>query len=184
MDSQHHLDQTVGELNFHLFNRSVHPELFNIYESRHFLQGDYEVMIWSTGCSHVISVHFASHTITELICSDEQLLPSNGLIETFKFSGKKNYQCKWSLGFGYMMNSGVEPMSHNLYKHTHRDLKKMGKKRGILVEFPELNKSDFMPFSYIDYEAKCDELHIYTYHALPESQTVLKTQSLFDFRNK
>ena len=51
-----HIDQTLGELTFQLYTRSVHPELFQIYSSRHFAQGDYEVMIWLTGCAHVVSV--------------------------------------------------------------------------------------------------------------------------------
>jgi hypothetical protein len=183
MDSQR-TKQSLGELNFHLFDRPVHPELFNIYESLHFFQGDYEVIIWNTGGSHVISVFVGPYSITELVCPPEQLLPKNGLIETFGFRGSRKFRHRWPQGLNYHFNADMESMSPNLYKHTYKEFKKMGRKRGLLVEFPQAAIDGFIPFSYLDFEARCNELHLYTYHALAESQTVLKTQSLFDFRRK
>ena len=59
--------QSISELAFYLFERPLHPELFNIYGSRHFFQGDYEVLIWITGCSHVVSVFSRGHCMTECI---------------------------------------------------------------------------------------------------------------------
>lgn len=174
--------QSLGELSYHLFNRPVHPELFNIYESLHFFQGDYEVIIWSTGCSHVISVFVGPYSITELVCPPDQLLPKQGLLETFGFQSSRKYQHNWPKGLKYHFNADVETMSPNVYQHTHKEFKKMGRKRGLFCEFPKWTQDNFVPFSYLDFEARCDELHLYTYHALAENQTVLKTQSLFQFK--
>jgi hypothetical protein len=178
------IDQTLGELSFQLYNRSVHPELFQIYASHHFTQGDYEVTIWLTGCAHVVGVFTGKSGITEMICPPEQLLPKRGLIQSFVFKGQKNYSCSLSRNLRYMLNSEVEPMSANLYRHTHKDLRKMAKKRGLLQEYPQWARGNFVPFSYIDYEARAEELQLDAYHAFPEQQTILKTQSLFDLRRK
>lgn len=181
MDSQR-TQQSLGELTFHLFNRPVHPELFNIYESLHFFQGDYEVIIWNTGCSHVISVFVGPYNVTELVCPPNQLLPRHGLIESFDFRSSHQFSHRWPKGLNYIFNADLEPMSTNLFKHTYKEFKKMGRKRGLLVEFPQWAHDEFIPFSYLDFEARCNELHLYTYHALAENQTVLKTQSLFEFK--
>jgi hypothetical protein len=176
------IDHLLSEMTFCMFHRPLHPELFKIYNSRQFFQGDYEVSIWITGCSHVVSVFFGRHCMTELICPPDQMLPTQGFVEQFPFRGEKSHSCKWSDGFNYMMNFQVETMSGNLYQHTHGELTKMRKKQGMFVSYPQWAKSELEPFSYIDYEAQKYELHLQTWHAFPDKLTVLKTQSLFNFR--
>ena len=178
------LEQSLDELTFCLFERPVHPELFKIYASRRFFQGDYEAVIWVTGCSHVISVFEGDDCMTELICAPGQLLPRLGLRKRFAFKGEKSYHCACSGGLEYVMNFQLESMSSNLYRQTQQDLRNMGKKRGMLVAYAQWAKDDLLPLSYIDYEARVKELHVHTFHALPEQQVLLKTQSLFKFNCK
>ena len=79
-----------------------------------------------------------------------------------------------------MMNFQVENMSVNLYQATHDDLTNMARKRGMLVSYPQWSHGEQAPFSYIDYEARQRELQLHAFHAFPEQQTVIKSQSLFD----
>ena len=178
------LEQSLSELTLCLFERPVHPELFNIYASRRFFQGDYETIIWVTGCSHVVSVFMNGACMTELICSPDQLLPRRGLAEKLAFRGEKTHERDWSAGLGYMVNFQVENMSGNLYRKAISDLKKMGKRRGMLVNYPQWGSGDLAPLSYVDYEARVEELYVHTFHALPEQRTILKTQSLFQLRKR
>ena len=171
---------SLDELTFYLFDRPLHPELFNIYASRRFFQGDYEVIIWVTGCSHVVSVFSEGQCLSELICSPEQLLPRLGRREAFRFHGQRNHQCQWGRRFNYSMSFQTEQMSSNLFRSTHRDLTTAAKKRGLFVSFPQLARNDLAPFSYLDYEARCNELQVYAFHAFPEQSTVIKSQSLFN----
>jgi len=175
--------QSLQEMTFHLYKRPLHPELFKIYRSRRFLQGDYEVIIWITGCSHLVSVFYGSECMTELICSSDQILPNRGLLERFPFRGEKSHACRSFQGMEYMMNLQVEPMSSNLYQKSHMDLIRLAKKRGLFVHYPHWSRGDFTPFSLIDYEAHYHELHIHTFHAFPEQHTIIKTQSLFNMKS-
>ena len=175
------IQQSVSDLTLHLFQRPLHPELFNIHTSRQFFQGDYEVNLWVTGCSHVISVFAHDHCMTELITAPDQLLPTFGLLERLPFRGEKSHSRSWADGLAYMINFQMETMSANLYRATHDDLATAGKKRGVFVAFPQWARTELAPFSYIDYEARMRELQLHTFHAFPERQTVIKTQSLFSF---
>jgi hypothetical protein len=178
------IDQSLSELTFCVFRRALHPELFNIYSSRQFFQGDYEVIIWITDCGHVASVFHGSECITELMCPPDQLLPKRGLVEQFAFKREKSHNCGWAKNFHYMMNLQVENMSSNLFRQSHTDLTNAGKKRGMYVPFAQWAQGELVPFSYLDYEARQNELQLHTYHAFPEQQTILKTQSLFDLNPK
>ena len=178
------LEQSLSELTFCVFERPVHPELFEIYGSRRFFQGDYEANIWVTGCSHVVSVFKGGDCITELICSPDQLLPRMGLLKRFTFKGEKKHSYRCQGGLEYTMNCQAEHVSNNVYRHVQQDLRTMGKKRGILVAYPQWAKDGLTPLSYVDYEARVEELHVHAFHALPEQQVLLKTQSLFRFNSK
>ena len=51
------INVAVEELTFSLFQRPLHPELFQIYARRRLKTGKYEVDIWVNGCTHVVSVY-------------------------------------------------------------------------------------------------------------------------------
>ena len=173
----------VGELTFSLYQRPLHPELFSIYSRRHLKTERYEMMVWATGCSHVASVFCGDVCLTELISGASQLLPKRGLIERFQFHGQRTHKCTLSRGLSYMTDFQVEKMSANLYRQSHQDLQRFARNRGVFVTFPDLAAGGLEPFSYLDFEARKDELHIHAFHAFPDQVTIIKTQSLFDFHS-
>jgi hypothetical protein len=170
----------VSELTFALYQRPLHPELFNIYKKHIVKTDEYEALIWATGGSHVVSVFVNDLCLTELISTPTQLLPRRGLIERFRFTGQRSHKCTLAKGLSYMMDFQVEKMSPNLYRQSHADLEKFARNRGLFVKFPKLAVDGLEPFSYIDFEARRDELHVHTFHAYPDQVTIIKTQSLFD----
>ena len=172
----------VNKLCFSLYQRPLHPELFNIYGKRHLKTERYEATIWATGCAHVVSVFTKNACLTELISAPGQLLPKRGLVERFQFKGQKKHKCTLTRGLNYMTDFQVEKMSPNLYHRSHTDLERFARNRGMFVSFPQLAIAGLQPFTYIDFEARKDELHIHTFHAYPDQVTIIKTQSLFDFR--
>lgn len=170
----------VSELIFSLFQRPLHPELFRIYARRHLKTERYEMMLWATGCSHVVSVFSGEVCLTELISVPGQLLPKRGLVERFQFRGQRTHKCTLSRGLSYMTDFQVEKMSSNLYRQSHLDLQRFARNRGLFVAFAGSSSEGLEPFTYIDFEARREELHIHAFHAFPDQVTIIKTQSLFD----
>ena len=158
----------VSELTFTLYQRPLHPELFSIYEKRVIKTDKYEALIWATGGSHVVSVFANDLCLSELISTPTQLLPRRGLIERFRFTtGQRNHKCTLARGLSYMTDFQVEKMSPNLYRQSHIDLERFARNRGIFVKFPKLAVGGLEPFSYIDFEARRDELHIQHFTHIP-----------------
>ena len=172
----------VGELTFSLFQRPLHPELFQIYAKRQIKTSNYEADIWVTGCTHVVSVFAKNFCLSEVVSAPGQLLPQRGLIERFQFRGPKSHKCTLSRGISYMTDFQVEKMSPNLYRQSHTDLERFARNRGIFVKFAGLEVAGLQPFCYVDFEARQSELQIHTFSAYPEQVTMIKTQSLFDFK--
>jgi len=172
----------IEELSFSLFQRPLHPELFNIYTSRKLKTEKYEATIWVTGCTHVVSVYAGDVCLAEVISTPNQPLPERGHIERFQFKGPRSHKCTLSKGVSYMTDFQVERLSANLYRQSFTDLDQFGRDRGIFVRYPELEMDGMQPFCYVDFEARKTELHVHTFAAYPDQIAMIKTQSLFDFQ--
>ena len=92
------INVAVEELMFSLFQRPLHPELFQIYASRKLNTGKYEAIIWVTGCTHVVSVFSGDTCLAEVVSGPGQMLPSHGLLERFQFRGPRTHKCTLSRG--------------------------------------------------------------------------------------
>ena len=170
----------VSSLRFYLYNRPLHPELFDIYHDRNIVKNGYEAQIWVTGCTHVIGFYRDRASIVEVTADAEAELPARGLLLETPFRGEKAHERKRAEGINYMVNYQVETMSPAVYSKTHHELARQGSRRGLFVPFPKWMSRSLTPFTYIDYEAKPNELHVFTFHAFPEDLTLIKTQSLFE----
>ena len=65
----------VAELGFQLFSRSLHPELFEIVDSRSIQRGEYLARIDITTAGHLVTFNHKGLTLTEVACSERQPLP-------------------------------------------------------------------------------------------------------------
>ncbi|MHC4562997.1 MAG: DUF2617 family protein [Planctomycetota bacterium] len=145
--------QHLTSLRYFLYDRPLHPELFEIHMGDRLVRRHYQASLWVTGCSHVIGF-FAKPRDRDYAVAD---------------------------GIRYMMNFQVESMSERVYAKTHHDLARQGAKRGLFVPFPMWMKHPpLTPFSYLDYDAQARHLHVFAYHAFPDELTLVKIQSIFE----
>ena len=174
-------EQRVASLRFYLYSRPLHPELFEIYHDHHIVKSGYEARIWVTGCTHVIAFYRGDNSLVELIADSSTMLPKHGLLLELPFRGERKHEHKRTDGINYMMNFQVEKMSQAVYHNTHHELARLGAQRGLFVPFPMwMTRSPLIPFTFLDYQARPNELHVFAFHALPEDLTIIKTQSIFE----
>jgi len=172
--------QTVSKLRFFLFERPLHPELFDIHHDHHIRKRGYEAQVWVTGCSHVVGFFRGDASLVEVTADAADELPVRGRLLELPFRGERDHERKRANGIRYMMNFQVESMSPAVYSQTHHELARLGARRGLFVPFPQWMSRSLTPFTYIDYEARPNELHVFSFHAFPEELTLVKSQSLFE----
>jgi hypothetical protein len=172
--------QRLSNLRFYLYDRPLHPELFEIYRDHAVAKRGYEAQIWVTGCSHVIGFYRGRTSLVQVTADADLELPQRGMLLELPFRGERDHEVKRAEGINYMMNFQVETMSRAVFSRTHHELARLGAHRGLFVPFPMWMSHSLTPFSFIDYQAKPNELHVFTFHALPEDLTIVKTQSIFE----
>jgi len=172
--------QRLAGLRFYLYDRPLHPELFRIYRDERIARPAYEARIWVTGCSHVIAFFRGNRSLVEVTAGNEIHLPERGLLVELPLKGERDHEFRQTDGIDYMMNFQVETMSPAVYVKSHDDLAARGRRKGLFVPFPSWSTGELTPFSYISYQAKPAELHIFAFHALPADLSIVKTQSIFE----
>jgi len=173
--------QHVGSMRYYLYDRPLHPELFDIHLGDRIVRKNFQTQIWVTGCSHVIGFYHDKVAVVEAMADAESDLPTSGRLVELPFRGEKDHHRLHAEKVRYMMNFQVESMSEKVYAATHHDLARQGAKRGLFVPFPMwMTRPPLTPFSYIDYDATPSHLHVFAFHAFPEDLTLIKVQSIFE----
>lgn len=172
--------QRVDELQFCLFNRAIHPELFDIQCVRRIEQARYSAEIWVVGLTHVVTVQFGDQILTEVITEDIDMLPKAGLAASFRFRGERDHAQSFGDDLKYILSTQVERMTPQLFPATHRDYVHYAQSREIFVSFDDWAHDGLAPFTFIDFDARDHEFHVHAFHAFPEELTLLKTQSIFE----
>ena len=75
----------ASQLAFHLYARSLHPELFDVGEEREIWRDDYRVVFRLTGAGHVVTFQAHRRTLTEAVLARSQELPVQRRIASFSF---------------------------------------------------------------------------------------------------
>ena len=173
--------QHVADLKFVLYQRALHPELFCIHQNRLVGRPSYQADIWITGLSHVVTVQSAGRCVTEVTSDDIEVLPHNGMVTSFQFRGERDHLESFDDGMRYILSTQVERMNKNLFHASHRDLLRYASSRGVLVQFDDWVEEDgLVPFTFVDFEAWDQELHIQAFHTFPADYAIVKTQSIFE----
>lgn len=170
----------LADMQLFVYNRPLHPELFHIYMDKRIKRRRYEAQIWLTGTSHVVSFVAGKQWITELTANQSDLLPRKGLIHNTTIRRDREYRIVEDNGPRYIITAQVEHMSENVYRYMHQDLRNYAQQRGLFMAFDHWAMDELVPFTFIDYESRPNELSIYAYHGFPQQFTMLRSQSIFE----
>ena len=170
----------AADLHLFVFDRGLHPELFQHYADYRVEQGGYVAEIWIIGLSHAVTVTYGQRSLTELLARESDVLPTRGVLSRFRLKGERDHERKTPDGWGYMVSTQVETMDEALYKSVHNDLLRHTEKRGWYQPYENWAEGDLTPFTYIDHEARDREFHVHAFHAYPAERTLIKTQSIIE----
>jgi hypothetical protein len=182
--SVYSLRPRVNELVFQLYGRPLHPELFEILAVRKIQREDYQVALWITRTGHVITWENADVLLTEVTATSGQHLPEQRRLLDYHLRGEHAGTFNCAHNVKYQMSFQVETLAPEIFLHVHDEILADGGKRGLLHNFQPNHRLAVAPLGCIEAEARPRCLFISTFHTFPEENTVIKSQSLIEAKNK
>jgi len=170
----------LDSMKLYVYRRPLHPELFTMFLEKRIDTGQYEAELQLIGTGHLISFHCAGSSVSELLTSQHDLLPEKGLLEEVPGDKGRDYQVIYENKIYYIVNLQSEQMSEGVFTSVYEEMTKFAQKRGVFMRFDQwAQEGKLAPFSFIDYERRPGELDVFSYHAFPDRNVILRTQSVF-----
>lgn len=169
----------VSDLVFHVYNRPLHPEIFEIYAERRLTHDTQNVQVRITRSGHVLTWERNDVWITEVTAASTDELPENCLLHQ-RLRGEQVGEVLIKPDIRYQMSTQVETLPWEIFLHVHDEILADGARRGILHNFQPNHRLALAPLGFLTIEGSRRSLVIQAFHTFPEECTVVKSQSLID----
>jgi hypothetical protein len=168
----------VAEMAFQLYGRSLHPELFEVHQSRVMERGGYSVKVDITSAGHVVTWRYDGLTLTEVACSAQHPLPQRRRLMSYKLRGQRNDHVECRGGVAYHVSFQLEPVDPEVFWTFQQELVQDSERQGLLHTFDSSGRMALGALSYINLETRNRSVLVQAFHTFPDDCAIVKSQSL------
>jgi len=170
----------VAELVFQLYGRSLHPEVFEVFNSRTVRRGDYEAKIDITSAGHVVTWRYHGLVLTEVCASAQHPLPQKRRLLSYRLKGERSDRMECRGGASYQVSFQLEPVEPEVFWTFQQELTLDGERQGMLHRFNSSGRMALGALSYINVETRNRSLLVQAFHTFPDDYAIVKSQSLYE----
>lgn len=171
---------SVTDLMFHLYERSLHPELFEIRREESVVQPDYSATIRICDSGHMVCFNTRQTMLTELVARRGQDLPERSERYHRRLKGCRDETIECGPEVTYHVSYQVEKLPPDVFLTLHEELQLDCQRAPISHSFGSANRLSPAALSFIQTDVWPHSLLIHSFHTYPEDCAIVKTQSLFE----
>ncbi len=169
----------VAEIVFRLYDRPLHPELFDAVAAKTVAYDGGRLTARLTRTGHALSWAGRDVHLEEVIASAGAELPEAGLRLAHRFDGGRRGHTEFP-GVRYQVSSQVEVLEPEQFVHVHAELLADGERKGLVFHCRSNNRVGLSPLGVVIVEALPRCLSVNAFHTFPDELAVVKTQSLIE----
>ena len=170
----------VQELAFHVYGRSLHPELFESHAVHQIARDEYQASLHVTSTGHVLTWNYRALHLTEVATAANVLLPQKRRLISYRLKGSRADRVECRGGARYQMNFQLEQVAPEIFWSFHHELLLDGSREGLLYRFAGGGRMELGAVSYLTFDATTQHLSVRSFHTFPDDYAIVKTQSLFE----
>jgi hypothetical protein len=171
----------ASQLAFRLYDRVLHPELFDRFAEALLTAGEFSTVLRICDGGHVLQFRHGNEVLTEVLGPTDQDLPTRGRCFGFRVRGNRDATHQLPAAIRYQCSTQVEQLAPDVFQDVNEELRKDARKAFLSYEFPGGHRLSPSPLSILQGEVGSRSLLLHAFHTFPESNAVLRTQSLFEF---
>ncbi len=169
----------VAELQFSLYGRALHPELFQSCKSQTIQRGDYEARIDITTAGHVVTWKYDdSLYLTEVAATSNHPLPVGRRLFRRRLQGQRQHQLDYRRGVSYQVCFQLERTKADLFWTFQQELSRKSCEQGMMHTFQSSGRMAMGALSYIYAETRAHSLSIQAFHTFPDDHAIVKVHSI------
>ena len=172
----------VADLSLRVFERSVHPELFETLCVTMLSVGSSRVTLRITGNGHVIEFRSSRGTITEVAASKFAPLPERACVIDRRLIGYRTHMLE-AAGYRYHCSYQLETVPAEIYLQLHRELETDARRATLATAIQGSGECSPDCLSLLKCELLPEALVIHSVHTFPDNGAILRIQTLFERTN-
>ena len=169
----------IAELVFQLYGRSLHPELFEICQSRTITRGGYQATIQITNAGHLVAWKYGDIILTEVAAATHHPLPQKRRLMSYRLKGDRSDQLECRGGVCYEMAFSLEPTKPERFISYQKELTLQATRHGMLQKFDSSGRFEAGAMSYVSVDSRDKVFRVQAFHTFPSDCAVLKIQSSY-----
>ena len=169
----------VTELVFQLYGRSLHPELFDIHQSRTIERAGYKATVQITSTGHLVTWQYKDLILTEVATAAHHPLPQRRRLMSYRLKGDRSDRLQCDGGVAYEMSFSLEPAQPEKFLAYQKELTLQATRKGLLQQFDANGRLETGAMSYINVDSRDKTLRVQAFHTFPDDCAVLKIQSVY-----
>jgi hypothetical protein len=169
----------VAELVFQLYGRPLHPELFEIYESRKFARGGFEAEVAITSTGHVVKWRYQGLTLVEVATGAHHPLPEKRRLFGHPLKGSRRERVECRGGVTYQSEFQMERVDPIQFWNYQHDLAWDVSHEGLMHRFDASGRIALGALSFIHVDLRIRSLHVQAFHTFPDDYAIVRTDSRF-----
>lgn len=168
----------VAELLFQLYGRSLHPELFEVYQSRTVERSRYTAKVQITSAGHLVTWQSEDAIVTEVAAAANHPLPEQRRLLAHRLHGSHSESVVCPGKMNYEVDFRLETIAPELFFAFQQKLTNENVK-GLLHSFDASGRVAMGAVSYINIDSREKSLLIQAFHTFPDDSVIVKSQSTF-----
>jgi hypothetical protein len=172
----------VSELVFRLYDRPLHPELFEVVASRTVKRDGYSLGVRLTRTGHVLSWTDGRLHLEEVTATGNMELPESGRRLGHPLGGGGGGRQDFPGGIRYQVRSQLEVLHAEQFLHVHEELTLEGTRKGLAFHCKTTNRLGPAPLGVVIAQAVTGGISITAFHTFPDELAIIKTLSLIEWR--
>lgn len=169
----------IADLNFHLYGRSIHPELFDTCAGRMIERENYRIHLNITSDGHLICFEHDSVVLSEVAASALHPLPTRRQLICCPFESVREEQISFQDRVQYRCEFQLDLVAPKTFFSIAQQLNQSNECDGLIHRFESSGRMAFGAVSLIHIQAFREHVCLKTFHTFPDSCALVKSQSVF-----
>ncbi len=174
------LRPSIAETSYRMFDRPLHPELFDPVIVGRIRSDRYDMSIGLCEGGYYLQFSSGEHSIVEVTSPDGQQLSTFGLQRTYFYNEQEEVLHEADVPFLYHFAGEVDVVEYSVFTRVQMELEAESSKVFLSHQFPAPNRLFPGALSLVRVEGNSRMLSVHTFHTFPVDLAVLRTQTLIE----
>jgi hypothetical protein len=174
----------VADLAFRVFGRALHPDWVATRRFTRIEQLGWEADLRIIDGGHALVFRSGLIRLSEILSGPETTLPEAGVLFHSHLRRERSTILQPGGSVEYQSCLDVEHVDLEIFRHLCEEIRLDGSRNRLFHSFPSSNRLAPAPISHLVINARVNDLSIQSFHTFPDECAIVRTQSLFEVRNR